>query len=388
VAVSLLVTPANTPVLLGIPASAIFPATTGTNTPTQTVTVAGSDDAFSTTSPPIIAGTPTATWLTATTSGNTMTIGVSAAGQSTGVYAATIPVSASAYSQAIDYPVVMIVNGDGGASGNGVTSTNGTVTVTENIPAGLELVSMVGNGWSCPTAGNTCTRNDSLDAGASYPPITVTANVANDAPASVINQVSASGGGSLPATASDTTAIVLLPVLSVTKSHSGNFVQGQTGAAYAVIVANGAAAGPTSGTVTVTESVPSGLSLVSLGGSGWTCPVNGATCYRIDSLPASASYDTITVTVNVARNAPASAINQVSVSGGGSLTAYATDTTTIVSPCALTQDGSAGVADVQRVINEALGKTQAVDDLNLDGVVNAVDVQIVINALLSLGCSL
>jgi len=74
--------------------------------------------------------------------------------------------------------VVMIVNGDGGASGNGVTSTNGTVTVTENIPAGLELVSMVGNGWSCPTAGNTCTRNDSLDAGASYPPITVTANVA------------------------------------------------------------------------------------------------------------------------------------------------------------------------------------------------------------------
>jgi hypothetical protein len=32
--------------------------------------------------------------------------------------------------------------------------------------------------------------------------------------------------------------------------------------------------------------------------------------------------------------------------------------------------------------------TQAVDDLNQDGVVNAADVQIVINAALGLGCSI
>jgi 6-phosphogluconolactonase (cycloisomerase 2 family) len=266
VAVSLLVTPATGPVLLGVPASATFWATTSSSSTSQTVTVVGSDDPTSTTLPPIVAGTPTATWVTATASGNTLTIGVNAAGLSTGVYSATIPVSAGAYSDAVNYPVVMIVSGAGGASGKGITSTIGQVTVTESVPSELELVSMVGTGWNCPTGGDTCTRSDSIDAGASYSAITVTVNVANTAPPSVVNQVSASGAGSA--------------------------------------------------------------------------------------------------------------------------SANATDTTTIISPCALTQDGSAGVADVQRVINEALGMAQAVDDLNLDGAVNVVDIQIVMNASLGLGCTL
>ena len=92
--------------------------------------------------------------------------------------------------------------------------------------------------------------------------------------------------------------------------------------------------------------------------------------------------------VNVANNASPSVVNQVNVSYGGWTSPNASDPTTIVSPCALTQDGSAGVADVQKVVNEALGASQAVDDLNQDGVVNAVDVQIVINAVLTLGCSI
>src|SRR5262249_40012998 len=61
---------------------------------------------------------------------------------------------------------------------------------------------------------------------------------------------------------------VAAPALSITKSHSGNFTQGQQGATYTVTVANGASAGPTSGTVTVTENIPSGLTLVSMAGSG------------------------------------------------------------------------------------------------------------------------
>jgi hypothetical protein len=39
------------------------------------------------------------------------------------------------------------------------------------------------------------------------------------------------------------------------------------------------------------------------------------------------------------------------------------------------------------LIDEALGVAPAANDLNGDGVVNAVDVQIVINAALGLGCS-
>jgi hypothetical protein len=42
--------------------------------------------------------------------------------------------------------------------------------------------------------------------------------------------------------------------------------------------------------------------------------------------------------------------------------------------------------DVQDVINQALGKMQATNDLNSDGAVNVVDAQIVINAVLGQGC--
>ena len=45
------------------------------------------------------------------------------------------------------------------------------------------------------------------------------------------------------------------------------------------------------------------------------------------------------------------------------------------------------MTDVQKAINEALGVAPAVNDLNGDGIVNVVDLQIVINAVLGLGCS-
>jgi hypothetical protein len=58
----------------------------------------------------------------------------------------------------------------------------------------------------------------------------------------------------------------------------------------------------------------------------------------------------------------------------------------IGSLCDVTQDANPSVADVQGIINEALGLTAAIDDLTKDGVVNAADIQIVINAVLGLGC--
>ncbi len=118
-----------------------------------------------------------------------------------------------------------------------------------------------------------------------------------------------------------------LPSLEITKAHTGNFTQGQQGATYTVTVSNGAAAGPTTGTVTVTDTIPAGLTLVSMAGTNWTCVANN--CTRSDVLLAGASYPVITVTVNVAGNAAASVTNSVSVSGGGSATASTTNQTTI-----------------------------------------------------------
>src|SRR5450755_1857406 len=83
--------------------------------------------------------------------------------------------------------------------------TAGKVTVTDTIPSGLTFVSMACTGWSC--ASKTCTRTDALAAGKSYPAITVTVNVAANAPSKVTNTVSVSGGNSPAATASDVTTI-------------------------------------------------------------------------------------------------------------------------------------------------------------------------------------
>jgi uncharacterized repeat protein (TIGR01451 family) len=119
----------------------------------------------------------------------------------------------------------------------------------------------------------------------------------------------------------------IVPILALTKTHAGNFIQGQTGATYTVTVSNQAGAAPTSGTVTVTETVPTGLTVVSMSGTGWSC--SGNTCTRSDVLNQNSSYPAITVTVNVAAGASSQVTNQVTVSGGGSASASATDVTTI-----------------------------------------------------------
>ena len=54
--------------------------------------------------------------------------------------------------------------------------------------------------------------------------------------------------------------------------------------------------------------------------------------------------------------------------------------------CDLNKDGAMNVADIQVTINQALGKSAAVNDLNGDGKVNVVDVMIEINAALGQGC--
>src|ERR1700722_16021603 len=112
----------------------------------------------------------------------------------------------------------------------------------------------------------------------------------------------------------------LFPSISISKSHTGNFTQGQQGASYTLTVSNAAGVSPTIGTVTVTETVPTGLTLSGMSGTGWTCPSNGNTCTRSDALGANSSYPVITVTVNVASNAPGSVTNTATIAGGGDFT--------------------------------------------------------------------
>jgi uncharacterized repeat protein (TIGR01451 family) len=209
----------------------------------------------------------------------------------------------------------------------GSASTTGLVTVTDVAPTGLTATAISGTGWTCPTL-SSCNRSDALAAGSSYPAITLTVNVANNAPASVTNSASVSGGGSPGANATDPTTIIQLPDLSIAKAHAGSFTQGQTGATYTLTVSN-VGSGSTTGVVTVTDVAPSGLTATAISGTGWTCPTLSS-CNRSDALTPGSSYPAITLTVNVANDAEASVTNSASVSGGGSPGANATDPTTII----------------------------------------------------------
>jgi hypothetical protein len=64
----------------------------------------------------------------------------------------------------------------------------------------------------------------------------------------------------------------------------------------------------------------------------------------------------------------------------------ATIVQTIISKCDLNADGAVTVADLQRIVGEALGGNPAVDDLNADGRITVADIQTEINAVL-FGCA-
>jgi uncharacterized repeat protein (TIGR01451 family) len=133
------------------------------------------------------------------------------------------------------------------------------------------------------------------------------------------------GAAPAPSPSMSTATSPLQPSLVANVSHTGNFRSGQDGATYSVTVRNNGT-GPTSGTVTVTDSVPAAMMLVSMAGSGWLCNAN--TCSRADVLAATGVYPPITVTVDVLFGASGSIVNQVSVWSGGVLAA-ASDAATI-----------------------------------------------------------
>ncbi len=205
---------------------------------------------------------------------------------------------------------------------SGGIASSGTVTVTDTLPAGLTPGAATGTGWTCNTAGQTvtCTRADALNGAASYPVISVPVTVAPNSSLSLTNTATVSGGGDSNAgnnTSNDPTTINGVPDLTVVKTHAGNFTQGQNGT-YTITATNSGGAA-TSGTVTVSDTLPAGLTYVSATGTGWTCGATGqvVTCTRSDALAAGASYPAITLTVSVAPNSALSVTNTATISGGG-----------------------------------------------------------------------
>ncbi len=215
-------------------------------------------------------------------------------------------------------------------SNNGPGPTGGTATVVDDtsLAPGLTVTAMAGTNWACTVGTKTCTSTAAVAAGSAYPAITVTFSVNSNAAAgtnSQTNKATISGGGSIATiTASDPTTVIAVPTLVVAKSHSGNFTQGQSGV-WNITVSNTASpAGVTSGTTTVTDTLPFGYTLASFSGSGWSCTGTGTaniSCTNAAAVAGGASFATLALTVNVPANSPSSVSNTATLSGGGILAA-------------------------------------------------------------------
>jgi uncharacterized repeat protein (TIGR01451 family)/fimbrial isopeptide formation D2 family protein len=209
------------------------------------------------------------------------------------------------------------------AGGAAITAGN-TVTVVDAPTANLTITAMSGPGWTCTVASATCTRTDALAAGAAYSPITVTGTVAASAVASFVNSSTVAVAGQ---TESDTnnnvgnapaTLVNPVPDIAVSKSHTGSFSQGQVGAQYTLVASSTATSGAiSSGPITVTDTLPTGMTATAIsGGASWSCVLGTLTCTYSGTYPVTAGtvLPAITLTVNVASNAALSLTNTATVS--------------------------------------------------------------------------
>jgi len=203
---------------------------------------------------------------------------------------------------------------------NAGPSTARQVTVTDALPAGLQLDSASGTGWTCTDVGQdlTCDLAGPLIASASAPEITVTVKVLASAYPGVTNTATVSATTTDPVPdnnrATDPVTVPPLVDLGITKSHTPQPMQVGDRATYSIGVSN---AGSTDdpGPLTVTDALPAGLTFVSGSGDGWACVAVGqdVTCARTAGL-ATTGNTAFDIVVQVGPDAYPGVINTAVVS--------------------------------------------------------------------------
>ncbi len=193
---------------------------------------------------------------------------------------------------AVSYQLVVTDNGPSDAA---------NLSVTDTLPAGVTFVSATGAGWTCTNVGNvsvTCTL-PTLATGATAPSITIVVTAPAQA-ASLSNTASVAATTADPNAANNTsvavTTVTASADLAVTKTGPATVVAGGS-VAYSLVVVNN---GPSdAANLSVTDTLPAGVTFVSATGAGWTCSNVGnvsVTCTR-PALAAGATAPTITATV-------------------------------------------------------------------------------------------
>ena len=215
------------------------------------------------------------------------------------------------------------VTNNGPGSTYDATGGANPLTITDTMNAAFTYASYSGSGWTCSGGVTvTCSNDATIGAGKNYPALTLNVNVAATAASYIANSVSASGAG-VDITSSNLDTVTVLPAaaLSVQKSHSGAFTQGQT-AEWDIVVTNAAPGGATAGTVSVSDTLPTGYTVNNFGATSsvWSCSgMATVTCSTTASESGGNAFPVIRAIVNVPNNSPVSVGNTAFAWGGGDL---------------------------------------------------------------------
>lgn len=240
-------------------------------------------------------------------------------------------------------------------AGNTANLTGVGFTAADTLTSGLQIAATpnlsVTNCGSPTTTGFTAGSTSVNVTGATVTtanPCVVSVNVTASQAGTVNNSVTVTSGNGGQGNTANASLGVTSADLTITKTHVGKFIQGQTGATYTLTVSN-LGPGDTFGTVSVSDSLPAGLTATAMTGTNWNCTQPAGPCTRSDVLTAGNSYPAITLTVDVATNAAASVTNSATVSAAADINAgnnMANDPTTVVSPASAAWDSASSVIAV------------------------------------------
>ena len=178
-------------------------------------------------------------------------------------------------------------------------------------------------------------------------------------------------------------------IVAVSGTKYGLFNLTNTTAAPAAIAAvSGTPQSTTAGTAFAT---PLSVKVTDSGGNplagftvNFTAPSSGASAML--SAASALTNSSGIATVNATANAAGGTYNVAAAIGGYSVN-FALTNVALKNLCDVNLDGAVNVLDAQLMVNESRGGLQPLNDLNGDGIVNVVDTQIVIDAALNLGCA-
>ena len=201
--------------------------------------------------------------------------------------------------------------GDNSINANGENLVfNGTTLADANNPSGAQFNSNSNIASIAPSSGSVNSNSHGVDFDSF--PINSLIN-----PGDTSATATYSSGNDLVILSSQILSITntLVSDLGITKTATSSFNVG-TNATYNMVVNN---SGPNiePGNITVTDTLPAGLTFVSASGSGWSCSASGqnVTCSRPGTLAVGASTSNITLTVAVAAGAIPTVSNTANVSG-------------------------------------------------------------------------